>query len=192
MLKFAGLVALISFLSLAVIWVELFRDRILWASMSSTARTTAMIFTLVIGATLFSLVFRGLGGDVRIERMLDAVPGGPNGALIAVLVLMFFLGMFLDYVEITIIAIPVVGPPILAGGVDPIWFGTLVAMVMQTSFLTPPVGYTLAYLRSVAPASVTTQAIWLGAVPFVGLQLLAVVIVYFAPGIATWLPSKLF
>lgn len=192
MLKFAGLVALISFLSLAVIWVELFRDRILWASMSSTARTTAMIFTIVIGATLFSLVFRGLGGDVRIERMLDAVPGGPNGALIAVLVLMFFLGMFLDYVEITIIAIPVVGPPILAGGVDPIWFGTLVAMVMQTSFLTPPVGYTLAYLRSVAPASVTTQAIWLGAVPFVGLQLLAVMIVYFAPGIATWLPSKLF
>lgn len=192
MLKFAGLVAVVSFLALAVIWFELFRDRILVASMSATARTTSMIFTIVIGATLFSLVFRGLGGDVRIERMLDAVPGGAHGALIAVLVLMFFLGMFLDYVEITIIAIPVVGPPILAGGVDPIWFGTLVAMVMQTSFLTPPVGYTLAYLRSVAPPSVTTQAIWLGAVPFVCLQIIAVVIVYFLPGIATWLPSKIF
>jgi tripartite ATP-independent transporter DctM subunit len=191
-LKFAGLVAVISLLALAVIWYELFRTRILVPSMNTTARTTSMIFTIIIGATLFSLVFRGLGGDIRIERMLDAVPGGVHGALIAVLVLMFFLGMFLDYVEITIIAIPVVGPPLLAGGIDPIWFGTLVAMVMQTSFLTPPVGYTLAYLRSVAPPSVTTQAIWLGAVPFVGLQLVGVVIVYFLPGLATWLPSKIF
>jgi len=191
-LRAAGLVSVVSFIALAVIWHELFRDRILVAAMSSTARTTAMIFTIVIGATLFSLVFRGLGGDVRIERMLDAVPGGAHGALIAVLVLMFFLGMFLDYVEITIIAIPVVGPPILAGGVDPIWFGTLVALVMQTSFLTPPVGYTLAYLRSVAPPSVTTQAIWLGAVPFVGLQVLGLVIVYMFPWLATWLPSLMF
>lgn len=192
MLRFAGLVAVASLVALAVIWFDLFRDRILVAAMSATARTTAMIFTIVIGATLFSLVFRGLGGEVRIERILESVPGGAHGALIAVLIMMFFLGMFLDYVEITIIVIPVVGPPILAGGVDPIWFGTLVALVMQTSFLTPPVGYTLAYLRSVAPPSVTTQAIWLGAIPFVGLQLLAVVIVYFLPGIATWLPSKLF
>lgn len=191
-LRFAGLVAVVSFLSLAVIWYELFRDKILSPAMLNTARTTSMIFTIIIGATLFSLVFRGLGGDVRIERMLDAVPGGVHGALIAVLVLMFFLGMFLDYVEITIIAIPVVGPPLLAGGIDPIWFGTLVALVMQTSFLTPPVGYTLAYLRSVAPPSVTTQAIWIGALPFVGLQLLGVVIVYFMPGLATWLPSKIF
>lgn len=192
MLRLAGIVAIVSFLALAVIWYELFRDKILVPAMSNTARTTSMIFTIIIGATLFSLVFRGLGGDVRIERMLDAVPGGINGAMIAVLLLMFFLGMFLDYVEITIIVIPVVGPPLLASGIDPIWFGTLVAMVMQTSFLTPPVGYTLAYLRSVAPSSVTTKAIWLGALPFVGLQLLGVIIVYFVPGLATWLPSLLF
>jgi TRAP-type mannitol/chloroaromatic compound transport system permease large subunit len=137
-------------------------------------------------------VFRGLGGDLRIKDMLESAPGGAHGAMLAVLVMMFFLGMFLDYVEITIIAIPVVGPPILASGVDPIWFGVLIALVLQTSFLTPPVGYTLAYLRSVAPPSVSTQAIWLGAVPFIGLQLLAVVLVYFLPAIATWLPAQLF
>jgi TRAP-type mannitol/chloroaromatic compound transport system permease large subunit len=151
-----------------------------------------MIFTIVIGALLFSLVFRGLGGDARIKEFLLAAPGGPQGALILVLVMMFFLGMFLDYVEITIIAIPVVGPPILAAGIDPIWFGVLVALVMQTSFLTPPVGYTLAYLRSVAPQSVTTGAIWRGAVPFILLQILAVVIVFFLPDVATWLPAQLF
>lgn len=192
MLKLAFAVAIISLLSLAVIWYDLFRDKILFPAMSATARTTSMIFVIIIGATLFSLVFRGLGGDARIERMLDAAPGGAHGAMVAVLILMFFLGMFLDYVEITIIAIPVVGPPILAAGIDPIWFGILIAMVMQTSFLTPPVGYTLAYLRSVAPPSVTTQAIWLGAVPFVMLQVLAVVIIYFFPQLATWLPSLMF
>lgn len=192
MLKVAAVIAVLVLLALAVIWFELFRDSILWPAMSATARTTSMIFIIVIGATLFSLVFRGLGGDLRIERMLDAAPGGPQGALIAVLVLMFFLGMFLDYVEITIIAIPVVGPPVLAAGIDPIWFGILVAMVMQTSFLTPPVGYTLAYLRSVAPPSVTTQAIWLGAAPFMGLQVLALVILYFVPSLATWLPSLMY
>lgn len=191
-LRVAGVIAAITLVALAVIWFELFRDNVLFPSMSATARTTSMIFTIVIGATLFSLVFRGLGGDLRIERMLDQVPGGTHGAMISVLILMFILGMFLDYVEITIIAIPVVGPPILAGGVDPIWFGILVAMVMQTSFLTPPVGYTLAYLRQVAPPSVTTQAIWAGAVPFIGLQVLALVILYFFPTLATWLPSLMY
>jgi tripartite ATP-independent transporter DctM subunit len=187
-LALAGLVLV----AIAVVWRDLGRDRVLSAAVHSTARTTTMIFTIVIGALLFSLVFRALGGDLRIQDMLAAAPGGVQGAIILVMVIMFFLGMFLDYVEITIIAIPVVGPPILASGVDPIWFGVLIALVLQTSFLTPPVGYTLAYLRSVAPPAVTTKAIWLGAVPFILLQLLAVGIVYFLPGIATWLPAQLF
>lgn len=185
-------IALAGAVALAVIWYELGRSGILVPAMGSTARTTSMIFTIIIGAILFSLVFRGLGGEHRIKELLESAPGGAHGAMIAVLVLIFFLGLFLDYVEISIIAIPVIGPPILAGGIDPIWFGVLVALVLQTSFLTPPVGYTLAYLRSVAPRSVTTGIIWKGALPFVGLQLLAVVIVYFVPGIATWLPSRLF
>jgi tripartite ATP-independent transporter DctM subunit len=192
LLALAGIVAALSALGLGVIWRDLWRDGILVPAMSSTARTTSMIFTIVVAALLFSLVFRGLGGDLRIKEMLEAAPGGAHGAMLAVLVMMFFLGMFLDYVEITIIAIPVVGPPILAAGVDPIWFGVLIALVLQTSFLTPPVGYTLAYLRSVAPPSVSTQAIWLGAVPFIMLQLLAVVVIYFIPAIATWLPAQLF
>ena len=187
-LALAGLVLL----AIAVIWRDLGRDRVLGAAIQATARTTTMIFTIVIGALLFSLVFRALGGDLRIQAILEAAPGGVHGAMIMVMVMMFFLGMFLDYVEITIIAIPVVGPPILAAGVDPIWFGVLIALVLQTSFLTPPVGYTLAYLRSVAPPTVSTQAIWAGAVPFILLQILAVVIVYFLPGLATWLPAQLF
>ncbi len=192
LLVVAAAISALAAIGVAVIWRELGREGILVPAMSSTARTTSMIFTIIIGAILFSLVFRGLGGEYRIKELLESAPGGPHGAMIAVLVLIFFLGLFLDYIEISIIAIPVIGPPILAGGIDPIWFGVLVALVLQTSFLTPPVGYTLAYLRSVAPRSVTTGIIWKGALPFVGLQLLAVVIVYFAPGIATWLPSKLF
>lgn len=192
MIVAAMLIAAVAAVGIAVVWYELGRGGILIPAMGSTARTTSMIFTIIIGAILFSLVFRGLGGEHRIKELLESAPGGPHGAMIAVLVLIFFLGLFLDYIEISIIAIPVIGPPILAGGIDPIWFGVLVALVLQTSFLTPPVGYTLAYLRSVAPRSVTTGIIWKGAVPFVGLQLLAVVIVYFLPGIATWLPSKLF
>ena len=187
-LALAGLVLL----AVAAIWRALGRDRILGPAMQATARTTTMIFTIVIGALFFSLVFRALGGDLRIQALLEAAPGGVHGAMILVMAMMFFLGMFLDYVEITIIAIPVVGPPILGAGVDPIWFGVMVALVMQTSFLTPPVGYTLAYLRSVAPPSVSTQAIWVGAVPFILLQLLAVLTVYFLPGLATWLPAQLF
>lgn len=191
-LALAGIVAALALVGLVVIWRDLVMGQVLAPAMNATARTTSMIFTIVIGALLFSLVFRGLGGDLRIKELLESAPGGAHGAMLAVLVMMFFLGMFLDYVEITIIAIPVVGPPILAAGIDPIWFGVLIALVLQTSFLTPPVGYTLAYLRSVAPASVTTQAIWLGALPFIGLQLLAVLIIYFMPSIATWLPAQLF
>lgn len=192
MLALAGALTLAVAGSLVVIWRELARLGILLPSLDSTARITAMIFTIVIGAYLFSLVFRGLGGDLRITALLEAAPGGEYGAMFLVLGLMFLLGLFLDYVEITIIVIPVVGPAILGGGIDPVWFGVLVALVLQTSFLTPPVGYTLAYLRSVAPREVSTGAIWRGAVPFIGLQFIAIAIVFFWPGLATWLPSVLF
>lgn len=191
-LNLALVIAAASAFGIAVIWRDLGRDGVLAPAMGSTARTTSMIFTIVIGALLFSLVFRGLGGDERIKELLQGTPGGVHTAMFVVLFMMFLLGMFLDYVEITIIVIPVVGPPLLGAGIDPIWFGVLVALVLQTSFLTPPVGYTLAYLRSVAPREVSTQAIWAGAVPFILLQLLAVGIVYFLPGIATWLPAALF
>jgi TRAP-type mannitol/chloroaromatic compound transport system permease large subunit len=191
-LAFALALAALILLAVAVIWRDLGRDRVLGPAMQSTARTTTMIFAIVIGALMFSLVFRALGGDLRIQALLEAAPGGAEGAMFIVMVMMFFLGMFLDYVEITIIAVPVVGPPILGAGIDPIWFGVLMALVLQTSFLTPPVGYTLAYLRSVAPREVSTQAIWAGAVPFIVLQLLALAIVWMLPGLATWLPSLLF
>jgi len=192
LLALAAAITLAVVASLVVLWRELARENILKESLDSTARITAMIFTIVIGAYLFSLVFRGLGGDAHIIQMLEAAPGGEVGAMFLVLGLMFVLGLFLDYVEITIIVIPVIGPPLLGGGIDPIWFGVLVALVMQTSFLTPPVGYTLAYLRSVAPREVTTGAIWRGAVPFIGLQFVAILIVFLVPGLATWLPSTLF
>src|SRR5690554_6753396 len=122
-LAIAGAIALACAVAIAVIWRDLGRTEILRPAMSSTARTTSMIFTLIIGALLFSLVFRGLGGEERIRDLLDATPGGPHTMMFFVLFMMFLLGLFLDYVEITIIAIPVVGPPILAAGIDPIWFG---------------------------------------------------------------------
>ena len=156
------------------------------------AVSVALVVSLVIGASLFSLVFRGLGGEVRIESLLEAVPGGTTGALVAVVLAIFILGMWLDYVEISIIVIPIVGPVLMRGGVDPVWFGVIVAMTMQTSFLTPPVGYTLSYLRSVAPPSLPTKTIWIGAVPFIVLQLVAVAVLAVFPGLATWLPSVLF
>ena len=178
--------------SLGVVLRGLARVGVLQATAGSTTSITAMIYALVIGASLFSLVFRGLGGEVRIESLLEAVPGGTTGALVAVVLAIFILGMWLDYVEISIIVIPIVGPVLMRGGVDPVWFGVIVAMTMQTSFLTPPVGYTLSYLRSVAPPSLPTKTIWIGAVPFIVLQLVAVAVLAVFPGLATWLPSVLF
>lgn len=187
----AGLAAAAG-LSLLILLRDLTRVGVLQAAAGATTSITTMIFTIVIAASLFSLVFRGLGGEGRVEEWLEMVPGGTAGALVVVMLVIFVLGLWLDYVEIAIIVIPIVGPILMAAGVDPIWFGVLVAMVMQTSFLTPPVGYTLAYLRSVAPPSVSTRMIWVGVVPFIGVQLVAVVIVALFPQIATWLPDLLF
>jgi len=188
----AALIALALVLGIAVALRDLWRSGVLGAAAGATMSINAMVFAIVIGASLFSLVFIGLGGEARVEKILEQLPGGTTGAIIAVMVIMFILGLWLDYVEISIIVIPVVGPFLMKAGVDPIWFGVMVALNMQTSFLSPPVGYTLSYLRAVAPPAVTTGMIWRGVVPFMVLQVVAMGILALWPQLATWLPGMLF
>ncbi len=164
----------------------------LQAAMRDTLTTTSMIFMIFIGAAFFSLVFRGLGGDDVVREWLHHLPGGANAALLVVLALLFVLGFFLDFIEITYVVIPVVGPILLMMGLDPVWLGVMIAMVLQTSFLTPPFGFALFYLRGVAPKTVRTQEIYAGAIPFIGLQLLMLGILWLWPQLATWLPSVLY
>jgi len=188
----AGLLSVGVLYGLAVAFWQCWRHEILVPVMRSTMIITSMIFAMLIGATLFALVFRGLGGDETVERILSAVPGGTAGALAGVMVAIFLLGFFLDFVEIAIIVIPLVGPVLMGAGVDPIWFGVLVAINLQTSFLTPPFGFALFYLRGVAPPEVRTSQIYRGVMPFVALQLLGLLLVALNPGLATWLPERLF
>ncbi|MCP5150190.1 MAG: TRAP transporter large permease subunit [Ectothiorhodospiraceae bacterium] len=177
-----------------IVWslVRLRAVGVLGPIVGATARLTAMVFVVVIGAQLFSLVFRGFGGDETVERILGHVPGGVVGAMLAVMALVFVLGFFLEFIEITYIVVPIVGPVLLALGVDPIWLGVMIAMNLQTSFLTPPFGFALFYLRGVAPPEVTTAAIYRGIVPFVLIQLAMLALLAAFPGMATWLPSVLF
>jgi TRAP-type mannitol/chloroaromatic compound transport system permease large subunit len=170
----------------------IWRRGVLQGVMRATTSITAMIFATLIGATLFALVFRGLGGDDMVHEFLKMLPGGKYGALLAIMGVIFLMGFFLDFVEITIIVIPIVGPIILAMGVDPVWFGVMIAVNLQTSFLTPPFGFSLFYLRGVAPASVGTMDIYRGIVPFVALQLAGLAAVMAFPALATWLPGLLF
>ena len=154
-----------------------------------TLTTTAMVFFILIGASVFSLVFRGFGGDDVVHELLQALPGGAAGAMFIVMVVMFLLGFVLDFIEITYVVIPIVGPILLAMGIDPVWLGVMIAINLQTSFLTPPFGFALFYLRGVAPANVTTFDIYRGAVPFVLLQLMVLLVIAALPQLATWLPS---
>ncbi len=158
----------------------------------STTEITSMVFVILVGAALFSLVFRGLGGDDTVHEFLNAMPGGVVGAMLVVMAVMFVLGFFLDFIEITFVVVPVVAPVLLMMGVDPIWLGVMMAINLQTSFLTPPFGFALFYLRGVAPEEVRTMHIYKGAVPFVAIQLLALVILSLFPEIATWLPEAVF
>jgi TRAP-type mannitol/chloroaromatic compound transport system permease large subunit len=176
---------------LLALW-RCFRAGVLSAVTHSTMTITAMIFATLIGATLFSLVFRGLGGEETVKAMLEAIPGGQTGALLAVMAVIFLMGFFLDFVEITIIVIPIVGPVLLMMGIDPIWLAVLIALNLQTSFLTPPFGFSLFYLGGVAQRWVNTGDIYRGIVPFVALQLAAVGLVMAFPALATWLPRQLF
>lgn len=155
----------------------------------NTARFTSMVFLILIGASMFSLVFRGFGGDEAIQEFLTGLPGGKVTALVVVMLVMFLMGFVLDFIEITFVVVPIVGPALLAMGIDPIWLGIMIAINLQTSFLTPPFGFALFYLRSVAPAEVLTTDIYRGVLPFVGIQLLALLLIALWPELATWLPA---
>ena len=169
-----------------------FRGGMLGQVSHATMSVTAMIFATLIGATLFSLVFRGLGGDEMIRAVLEVIPGGKYGALAAVMLVIFILGFPLDFVEIVIIVVPIVGPVLLQMGIDPIWFGVLIAMNLQTSFLTPPLGPTLFYLQGVLPPEVNSRDVYRGVTPFVILQVIGILLVVMFPALATWLPDVLF
>ena len=160
--------------------------------MESTVRVSSMVFLILIGASVFSLVFRGYGGDNLVHELLLSLPGGTFGAMLTVMLLMFFLGFVLDFIEITFVVVPIVGPILLSMGIDPVWLGVMIAINLQTSFLTPPFGFALFYLRGVAPESIETTDIYRGVMPFIVIQLLALTVLALIPELATWLPSLVY
>ena len=155
-----------------------------------TTRTTAFIFAVLLGATAFALVLRGLGGDELIERALLNLPFEPAGIVIAILFATFLLGFFLDWIELTLIILPLVSPVVVGLGFDPVWFTVLFAVCLQTSFLTPPVGFSIFYLKGVAPPGIDVQTIYRGVIPFILLQLLGLVIIFNWQELVTWLPAQ--
>ena len=157
-----------------------------------TTSVTAMVFMILVGASLFSLVFRGLGGDEMIGEFLTALPGGVVTAMVLVMIVMFLLGFVLDFIEITFVVVPIVGPVLMAMGLDPIWLGVMIALNLQTSFLTPPFGFSLFYLRGVCPDEVPTGAIYRGVTPFIVIQLLVLTLLAAWPGLVTWLPGVIY
>ena len=157
--------------------------------MRGTVRLSSMVFLILIGASVFSLVFRGLGGDDLVHNMLTDLPGGTTGALVLVMLALFLLGFIIDFIEITYIVVPIVAPALLAMGLDPVWLGVMIAINLQTSFLTPPFGFALFYLRGVSPPQVRTADIYRGVVPFVIMQLAMLVVLTKWPALVTWLPK---
>jgi tripartite ATP-independent transporter DctM subunit len=176
-------------LLLASLRGELTPER-LFGICKSTARFTSMVFLILLGASMFSLVFRGYGGDTAIQEFLSNLPGGTFTALAVVMLVMFLMGFVLDFIEITFVVVPIVGPALLAMGIDPVWLGIMIAINLQTSFLTPPFGFALFYLRAVAPPEVRTKDIYRGVIPFVVIQLVALLLIALWPGLATWLPAQ--
>ena len=169
------------------------RSGILREGLAATTHITTMIFTILIGATLFSLVFRGLGGDDMVQRALAHLPGGAAGAVLIVMVAMFVLGFVMDAFEIIFVVVPIVAPALLMmPGIDRIWLGILMAMNLQTSYIHPPLGPTLFFLRGVASPAITTLHIYVGAIPFVLIQLFALALLWFVPQLATGLPLALY
>lgn len=177
---------------LAVSLWRTFGADVLRPVMRSTTQITSMVFIILAGAALFSLVFRGLGGDDTVKDLLTDMPGGVAGAMITVMIVMFVLGFFLDFIEITFVVVPIVAPVLLTMGLDPVWLGVMMAMNLQTSFLTPPFGFALFYLRGVAPESVRTMHIYKGIIPFVMIQVVALGLLAAFPRIATWLPEVIY
>ncbi len=157
----------------------------------STTRVSCMVFMILIGAALFSLVFRGFGGDELIQELLSDLEGGKYQALFIVMLVMFLLGFVLDFIEITFVIVPIVGPVLLAMGIDPVWLGILIAINLQTSFLTPPFGFALFYLRGVAPPEIKTTQIYQGVMPFITIQLIVLAMIAYWPMLATWLPTQI-
>lgn len=158
----------------------------------STTEVTAMVFLILIGAAVFSLVFRGFGGEEVVEELFQSIPGGVVGATLVVMFVIFLLGFILDFIEITFVVVPIIGPVLLSMGLDPVWLGIMIAINLQTSFLTPPFGFALFYLRGVAPDSVQTGDIYRGVVPFIGIQVLLMLMLALWPALATWLSSVVF
>ena len=183
------LASVVFFAGVATGLVVLRRMRQLMPALKSATQITSMVFLILIGASLFSLVFRGYGGDDIVADILHSMPGGKWGALVMTMIVMFVLGFFLDFIEIVFVVVPLVAPPLIILGFDPVWLAILMALNLQTSFLTPPFGFALFYLRGAAPASIKTLQIWQGAVPFIVLQLLLIGLVAAIPALATWLPA---
>jgi tripartite ATP-independent transporter DctM subunit len=156
-----------------------------------TLKITAMVFMILMGAALFSLTFRGFGGDELVQSLFAQLPGGTMAAVFVVMLLIFLLGFVLDFIEITFVVVPIFGPILLMMGVDPIWLGIMIAINLQTSFLTPPFGFALFYLRGVAPESIATTTIYKGVIPFIVIQLLVLLLLAAFPALATWLPAIL-
>ncbi|MBS3804377.1 MAG: TRAP transporter large permease subunit [Oleiphilaceae bacterium] len=165
---------------------------VLRGALYQTSRTTAFIFGIFIGATIFASVLRGLGGDDVISAAVTGLPFGTTGVVITILFVTFLMGFFLDWVEITLIILPLVAPVLFGMGVEPVWFAIMFAMCLQTSFLTPPVGFALFYIKGVCPPGITTKHIYLGVLPFIALQLLALGLVFWFEGLATWLPNEVY
>lgn len=169
-----------------------FTLEILQTVMRDTLRITSMVFLIFIGASLFSLVFRGFGGDDVVRDILTDLPGGVVGAMFIVMLVMFLLGFILDFIEITFVMVPLVAPILFTMGIDPVWLGIMFAINLQTSFLTPPFGFALFYLRGVAPKEIPTSAIYRGVVPFIAIQITMMAALVFWPELATWLPNKIY
>ncbi len=190
-LVIAGCIVLLTVTGLLVSSAALWQRQVLQTVLRETVLVSAMVFGIILGASMLSLVFRGFGGDELIEDLLGNLPGGQWGTLLVVMLVVFLLGFVLEFVEIIFIVVPIVGPILLASDFDPVWIAILLALNLQTSFLTPPFGFALFYFRSVAPPSLSTLGIYRAVIPFVVLQLLALCLVAMFPQLATWLPAKL-
>ena len=178
--------------TMLALWQKQLTHKNLTAVMQSTVKITSMVFLILIGASLFSLVFRGFGGEELIRGLFEQMPGGVVGATVIVMLVIFFLGFILDFIEITFVVVPIVAPILLAMGLDPIWLGIMIAINLQTSFLTPPFGFALFYLRGVADKVVKTADIYRGVIPFIIMQLIMLVALAYWPSLITWLPNLIY
>ena len=178
-------------LVLAVIKRQLNLER-LRDVVQTTTQVTSMVFLILIGAAVFSLVFRGFGGEELVNEFFTDLPGGIISATLLVMVVIFLLGFILDFIEITFVVVPIVAPVLLAMGLDPVWLGIMIAINLQTSFLTPPFGFALFYLRGVAPESIKTIEMYRGVIPFIAIQVFLMIMLSIFPAMATWLPSTIF